>query len=183
MNAFLKHSVAKRSLQCLGLLCGIVLGVSQAYGQFLGGEGRGDVAYDTAWSPQLAITTPPSAAASSGDVFTQQPVIQLRDGSNNVLSQAGVEVTVAIASGGGTLRGTLTAITDASGVATFNDLAIIGAAGPRTLVFTAGALAVQTSNSINIAQPVPTVGVLGLLTLITLMILVARLSKPLIRRA
>src|SRR5207244_2784261 len=58
---------------------------------------------------QLSTTTEPSATAQSGVPFAQQPVLQLRDGVGNAVSQAGVTVTAAIASGGGTLGGTLTA--------------------------------------------------------------------------
>src|SRR5207249_2166212 len=48
--------------------------------------------------------------------------------------------TVAIATGGGTLGGTLTATTTGTGVATFTNLAITGAAGDRTLSFSATGL-------------------------------------------
>jgi len=48
---------------------------------------------------QLAITTEPSASAASGAAFAQQPVLQLRDASGNAVSQSGVVVTAALASG------------------------------------------------------------------------------------
>jgi hypothetical protein len=99
---------------------------------------------------QLGITTQPSASAANGAAFAQQPVIQLRDASGYAVSQSGVVVTAAIASGGGTLGGTLTATTDAFGVATFTNLAITGIVGERTLTFTAPNLTSVTSNSINI---------------------------------
>src|SRR5947199_63841 len=51
----------------------------------------------------------------------------------NPVNQSGVTVTAAIATGGGTLGGTLTAATNGSGVASFTDLAISGTAGDRTL--------------------------------------------------
>src|SRR5205807_1202178 len=50
---------------------------------------------------QLSLTTQPSSAAQSGVAFAQQPVIQLRDASGNPVSQSGVTVTAAIATGGG----------------------------------------------------------------------------------
>src|SRR5439155_1352850 len=84
---------------------------------------------------QLTVTTQPSATAQSGVPFAQQPVIQVRDASGNPVSQAGVTVTAAIATGSGTLGGTLTATTTETGVATFTNLAITGAAGDRTLSF------------------------------------------------
>ena len=60
---------------------------------------------------QLAITTQPSTSATSGQVVAQQPVIQLQDANSNAVGQSGVVVTVAIATGGGTLSGPTTATT------------------------------------------------------------------------
>src|SRR5207245_1729250 len=93
----------------------------------------------------LSITTQPSTSAPSGAALAQQPVLQLRDASNNAVGQAGVVVTAAIATGAGTLGGTLTATTNASGVATFTNLAITGVAGDRTIAFSATSLTGATS--------------------------------------
>jgi adhesin/invasin len=98
----------------------------------------------------LSITTQPSAAVQSGQAFPQQPVLQVRDGAGNAVSQGGVVVTAAIATGGGTLGGTLTATTNASGVATFTNLSVTGAAGPRTLSFNATELTSVTSASVTV---------------------------------
>src|SRR5207237_1364113 len=100
---------------------------------------------------QLSVTTQPSTSAQNGVPFTQQPVVQLQDASNNAVSQAGVVVTAAIATGGGTLGGTLTATTNASGVATFTNLAITGSVGPRTLNFNASSLTPATSGTVTVA--------------------------------
>src|SRR5438094_950175 len=97
---------------------------------------------------QLTLTTQPSATAQSGVAFAQQPVVQLRDGAGNAVSQAGVTVTAAIATGGGTLGGTLTVVTNGSGVASFTDLTISGAAGDRTLSFSAPGLTTAVSGTI-----------------------------------
>src|SRR4029077_4556307 len=86
---------------------------------------------------QVSITTQPSSSAQSGVSFGQQPVLQLRDASGNAVSQSGVTVTAAIVTGAGTLGGTLTATTNASGVASFTNLSITGATGDRTLGFSA----------------------------------------------
>src|SRR5207237_711816 len=99
---------------------------------------------------QLSITTQPSASVQNGVAFAQQPIIQLQDASNNAVNQAGVVVTASIATGGGTLGGTLTATTNASGVATFTNLSITGTSGTRTLTFTAAGLTAATSSSITI---------------------------------
>src|SRR5207253_487023 len=99
---------------------------------------------------QLTLTTQPSSTAQSGVPFAQQPVVQLRDGAGNPVSQAGVTVTAAIATGGGTLGGTVTAATNGSGVASFTDLAISGATGDRTLSFSATGLTGVNSTAITI---------------------------------
>jgi uncharacterized protein YjdB len=102
---------------------------------------------------QVAITSQPSSSSASGVAFSQQPVVQLRDASNHAFAQSGVVVTVAIASGGGTLGGTKTASTNSSGVATFTNLAITGSAGSRTLSFSAPSLTAATSTNVTISVP------------------------------
>lgn len=108
----------------------------------------------------LSVVTQPSASASSGVVFAQQPAIQLRDASNNPVSQPGVVVTAAIATGGGTLGGSTTATTNASGLATFSNLAISGTAGARTLSFSSGTLtaALSSNVTVSVASPPPSGG-------------------------
>ena len=104
---------------------------------------------------QLAITTQPSAAAQSGVALAPQPVIQLQDAAGNPVSQSGVVVTAAIATGGGTLGGTLTAATNGSGTATFTNLMITGTAGPRTLSFSASGVASVTSGTVVVGAGAP----------------------------
>jgi hypothetical protein len=100
----------------------------------------------------LAITTNPPVSALTGEVFDPvvQPAVVLRDGSGNPV--AGAQVTASIASGGGTLEGTTTATTDASGIATFGDLGINGT-GQHTLEFTSGTSSV-TSSPVDL-EPLP----------------------------
>jgi hypothetical protein len=84
----------------------------------------------------IALTNNPPTAALSGEVFDPdaQPEVQVKDGSGQ--PAAGVEVTASIASGG-TLEGTRTATTDASGFARFGDLGIrtTGPSSEQTLRF------------------------------------------------
>ena len=95
---------------------------------------------------QFSITTQPGGAAS-GSLLSPQPVLQLLDGAGNVVTQAGVDVTVSVASGSGTLSsGTLTVHTDATGKAIYTDLVITGA-DTYTLLFTASLLANPTKTS------------------------------------
>jgi hypothetical protein len=105
----------------------------------------------TGSATQLSITTQPSGTATSGSPLSRQPVVQLRDGSGATVATSGVTVTAAIATGGGTLSGTLTATTDASGSASFSGLSISGSAGDRTLVFSATGLTSATSSTISLA--------------------------------
>lgn len=98
---------------------------------------------------KLTITTQPSASATSGVAFAQQPVIQLRDASNSAVSKSGVVVTAVVASGGGMIGGTTTATTNASGVATFTNLSITGS-GAQTLRFSATSLTAVTSSTIKV---------------------------------
>lgn len=83
----------------------------------------------------LVLVTPPPASVASGQIFPQQPVIQVVDGAGNPAGAAGIAVGVTITAGGGTLGGTPTAVTSASGVATFAGLSISGTAGVRQLTF------------------------------------------------
>src|SRR5439155_753912 len=99
---------------------------------------------------QLTLTTQPSSTAQSGVAFAQQPVVQLRDGAGNAVSQSGVTVTAAIATGGGTLGGTLTATTTSGGTASFTNLSVTGTVGDRTLSFSATGLTVATSGTITV---------------------------------
>jgi len=104
---------------------------------------------------QITITTQPSASAASGSVFSQQPVLQLRDASGAAVAQSGVAITASLAIGSGTLDGTTTATTDASGSARFTNLSITGPNGVVMLRFTSGALTGATSNAINITGNSP----------------------------
>ena len=98
----------------------------------------------------LSMAIQPGSPAQSGIPFGRQPSLQLRDASNNPVAQAGVIVTAGIASGGGTLSGTLTASTNASGHASFTNLAISGTIGARRLSFSAPGLAGVSSTTINL---------------------------------
>jgi hypothetical protein len=116
----------------------------------LAGATSGTITVTPGASDHLTITTQPSTSAQSGVAFAQQPVIQLQDAAGNAVSQAGVVITAAIGSGGGTLGGTPTAITNANGTASYTNLSIGGAVGGRTLSFAAAPLTGATSSTISI---------------------------------
>ena len=84
----------------------------------------------------LAFTVPPSTSASSGAALAIQPVVQLKDGLGNDVSQSTVSITASVVSGTGSLA-SATAVTNASGLATFSGLTITGTAGSIGLAFKA----------------------------------------------
>jgi hypothetical protein len=100
--------------------------------------------------PRLSIATQPSSSAQSGVPFAVQPIVQLQDASGNDESQSGVDVTASIASGTGTLNGTVTRTTGSNGSAAFTDLAITGAAGAYTLRFSAAGRVPAVSSTITL---------------------------------
>ena len=91
----------------------------------------------------------PSTSAVNGVAFLQQPTVQVRDALGNPVP--GVRsVTVAIATGGGTLGGSLSVSTDANGLATFAGLSITGPIGARTLQFSSTGLTAATSTGVTV---------------------------------
>lgn len=100
---------------------------------------------------RLALATPPATTATSGVPLGQQPVIQLLDQAGTPVRQGGVEVRVTIATGGGTLGGTTSRLTDGNGQAAFADLVISGVPGDRTLRFQADGFAAITSEPVSVA--------------------------------
>ena len=106
-------------------------------------------------SPALVLVTQPSAAASAGVPFAQQPELQLQDPSGAPLNQADVRVTVGIADGGGSLGGGTSAKSDANGRVRFDDLSIRGGPGTRTLIFAAKDFSPATSSPIVVAPGPP----------------------------
>ncbi len=99
----------------------------------------------TAGAPAaLTLATEPSPAAQAGLPLAVQPAVQLRDASGNAAGQAGVTVTASLVSGTAILS-SASAVTAASGLATFAGLALSGTAGPYTLRFTAPGLTPVTA--------------------------------------
>lgn len=94
---------------------------------------------------RLVVRTQPDGA-SSGVPFSTQPVVEVRDAEGNLVSNANTTVTVAVASGGGTISGSTTATT-VQGVAQFSTLALSGTIGAKSLSFAATGLTAVTSSS------------------------------------
>ncbi len=94
---------------------------------------------------QLAIVQAPSSSAQSGVPFLVQPSIRLLDVNGNPVNQANLSVTVTLISGGGVLTGATTVLSDATGLATFTDLAIFASTGAKTLQFSTSGAAPVTA--------------------------------------
>jgi len=114
---------------------------------------KGDFAVTAGPAAVIKITKQPPATALDTEVWvpTAQPVVVVKDA--NGIAVAGAVVTAKIASGPGTLQGTLTATTKSNGSATFGDLGIAGT-GSSTLAFATGTAA-ATSSTITITALPP----------------------------
>jgi hypothetical protein len=106
-------------------------------------------------SPRLAVVVQPAGNTQSGVELSRQPSIRLETAQGTAITQSGVSITAAIASGGGTLSGTTTVTTNASGVANFDDLVITGSNGSRTLIFAAANYTPAVSAPVVVASPGP----------------------------
>ncbi|HEX5385795.1 MAG TPA: Ig-like domain-containing protein [Gemmatimonadales bacterium] len=108
----------------------------------------------------LAVVRQPSASAQQRTPFSRQPQVQLTDAFGNAVRQAGIAISAELPSdAGGVLDGQLTASTDASGLATFIDLALHGAATSYTLRFSNAGSAIAPAVSDPIAlSPGPVSG-------------------------
>lgn len=140
-----------------GTVTGLKVGSVSIMASADGATGSADVTVMPAAvqaATQLAMTRQPSNSAQSGVAFVQQPVVQLEDNSGAPVSQSGVSVTATIASGGGTLGGTTSIATNASGAAVFTNLAITGT-GAQTLQFTASGLTSVASTTVTVSTTPP----------------------------
>ncbi len=83
----------------------------------------------------VSFSTAPSGTAQSGVVLATQPAVLVLDGTGNPIPGA----TVTAAADGGASVLNATATTNGAGLATFDNLAVIGTVGLYTLTFSAGA--------------------------------------------
>tara|TARA_R110001592_G_scaffold226600_1_gene482765 strand:+ start:579 stop:12602 length:12024 start_codon:yes stop_codon:yes gene_type:complete len=121
-----------------------------------GGNGSAGVVIVRYLAPQLTVNTQPSTTAGAGVSFAQQPQIRLTQG-DGVTGINGVTITASLASGGGTLGGTLTAVTTGGGYATFTNLSLSGTEGAKTIAFTAANATGQVVSNVVTLQSTLTV--------------------------
>lgn len=108
--------------------------------------------------PELVLIVQPSAEAAAGVPLQQQPQIQLQDPFGAPLAQEGVNVTVQVAQGDGSVGGRTTATSDATGRVAFADLELRGETGTRTLIFAAEGFTPVTSSPIALLPGPPSAG-------------------------
>ena len=123
--------------------------------------------YTFTLTPCATVGGGPPPTTATKVVLVQQPTdtvvdqtitpavtVQLQDNSNNNVTDPNIPITMTLSSGTGTLLGTTTQMTNASGLATFNDLSI-NVTGAKQLTASSGSLTPATSNSFNITQSTP----------------------------
>lgn len=109
---------------------------------------------------QLSVITPFSPTVNSNccggagiNLSQQSPVVQVQDGSGNNILQAGLSVTASIVSGPagyGALGGTVTAVTNAQGQATFTNLRFPCEEGNYVIRFSSSNLDPATSAPVTV---------------------------------
>ena len=97
---------------------------------------------------QMVIARQPSTDNASGDLLSTQPIVEFRDRFDNVATTSTLSVTASLASGNGTLAGTVTK-NAAAGRATFTDLKFTGT-GAGQLQFVANGFQSATSAAFNV---------------------------------
>jgi hypothetical protein len=105
-----------------------------------------DVMVSPAAASKLTIATQPSATATAGANFAQQPVIRIEDTFGNLRTGDTTLITATRSAGSGTLQGT-TAINAVAGVATYTNLHH-NVSGTITIAFAAAGLTGATSTNV-----------------------------------
>ena len=103
---------------------------------------------------RLVVTQQPSASATSGVAFAQQPRVQMQDVNGNNVTISGRAITAELIGPAATLQGNTT-VSTTNGVATFTNLAIVGPAGSYTINFTGADLVGVTSSPVQITVGSP----------------------------
>ncbi len=116
-----------------------------------GTSGTLPITFTAGAAAKLVVTTQP-AGARQRQPLTTQPVVEIRDAADNLVSTSSVGVVVSASVGG--VQGT-TVVNAQNGVVRFTDLALLGAAGPRTLLFNSGLLAAGTSAPVDLPPGPP----------------------------
>ena len=95
---------------------------------------------------QIGLSSAPAGPINLGANFTIS--VQLQNSAAAAVALAGSTLTISIASGGGTLNGTLIRTTGTGGGVSFSGLSVTGAAGARTFTISGAGLTPATTSSI-----------------------------------
>ncbi len=110
-----------------------------------GGITGNPVTFTAQSATTISLTTVPAGPLTLGTNFVI--TVRLRDAAAAAAPLAGVSLSIVIASGGGTLGGTLNAVTDPTGIATFT-VNVTGATGARTFTISGPGLTSATTAAI-----------------------------------
>jgi hypothetical protein len=138
-------SVATVSSQ--GLVTAVAVGTASISAG--AGTASAPIAVTVAPPYTLVVATPPASGVSN-EILQVQPVVEVRDGANALVTSP-ITVTATVASGPGTLSGT-TVVSTVNGRAPFTNLAITGD-GEHRLRFSAEGLPAIEAPSMAIARP------------------------------
>jgi len=114
----------------------------------------GNLSVTAGVASHLSVVSQPVGGVS-GFILAGQPVIAIQDAQNNNVIGSTAAVTVALATGNGTLGGNMT-VNAVNGVATFSGLTLSGTAGqPYALRFSVNGLASIESAPLTVSATVP----------------------------
>jgi len=142
---------AVASVANTGFVVGAKAGTATITASVSGTNGTLPITVTSGTAAKLVVTTQP-AGARQRSPLTTQPVVEIRDAADNLVSTSTVGVVVSASVGG--VQGT-TVVNAQNGVVRFTDIALLGAAGPRTLLFNSGLLAAGTSAPVDLPPGPP----------------------------
>jgi hypothetical protein len=134
------------SVTTTGLVVGARAGTAIISALVSGTTGTTTVTVTPGAAAKLVVTRQPAGAAQRTPLTTQ-PVVEVRDAADNVVTSSATSVGVTATVG--SVTGTTT-INAQQGVARFTDLVLQGTAGARTLQFSSGQLIIATSNPVEL---------------------------------
>jgi hypothetical protein len=136
------------SVSATGLVTGAQSGTTTITASSAGTAGTFAIAVTPGVPVKLVITTQPTGAVSGARLVTQ-PVVEVRDLYDNVVTATSTAVSATLV-GAGTVGGGIT-VASQEGIARFTDLSVAGLVGTRSLQFAAPALAPVTSASFDVS--------------------------------
>ena len=136
------------SVSATGLVTGAQSGTTTITASSGGAAGTFAIAVTPGVPVKLVIITQPAGAVSGARLVTQ-PVVEVRDLYDNVVTATSTAVSATVV-GAGTVGGGFT-VASQEGIARFTDLSVAGLVGTRSLQFAAPALAPVTSASFDIS--------------------------------